>query len=413
MPCRHLSSLPAASVTLEATRVGPGASSAGSSQLTLRDADSRTVNGLLDTAIADELGSTKRLCRLGGAESRSFIGFCVAVYGIAMACTWVVYSLVWGSPLRATGVWDGAYYLRIAEHGYPLAATTPGSVLAFFPGLPLAIRGTHLLGLSFPAAGFVVSLVAGAVLCSCGALLVRDHFGAEAGRRAALLMTVAPGAFLFGITYADPLALAFASGSLLALDRGHPIVAGVLGACATATSPFTLPLEIAVLGLAWQQRRSTWWTPTLVPLGVTCYMAFLWIHTGSPTIWFSVEHRGWNQGPSLVQPWRDYISPPAYGVGTIEIVSIFLAVAGLVAMWKVHAPLTWWLYTVPILLVGLFDGGSWLDPRLLLNAFPLALAAAVTIRGRWFVALAVCSAALMQLGLVAYTVLPHSIAGPP
>lgn len=371
------------------------------------------MTDLLDTGIADQVGSRKRPHRLRQGESRSFLGLCLVVYGIAMATTWLAFSLQWESPLRATRAWDGSWYLSIAEHGYPRGVTGHYFRVAFFPGLPLVIRGAHLLGPSWPAAGFSVSVLAGGFLCVCCGLLVRDHFGEQAGRRAAYLTAVAPGAFLFGMTYADPLALGFVSGSLLALDRGHPILAGLLGACATATSPLALPLELAVLFVARRRRGSAWWAPALVPLGATCYMVFLWIHTGDPTIWFSAEHRGWHQGPSLLQPWRYYVSPPAYGIGTIEIVSILLAVAGLLAMWKIRAPAIWWLYTVPVLLISLFDGGSWLDPRLLLDAFPLLLAAAVWVKGRWFVALVVGSTLLMQLGLVAYTVLPRNIAGAP
>jgi hypothetical protein len=61
----------------------------------------------------------------------------------------------------------------------------------------------------------------------------------------------------------------------------------------------------------------------------------------------------------------------------------------------------------------LFGRGAWLNPRYLLNAFPLTLATAIKLRGRAFTLAVVLSLIAMQLALVAYLVLwPDQIAQP-
>jgi hypothetical protein len=62
----------------------------------------------------------------------------------------------------------------------------------------------------------------------------------------------------------------------------------------------------------------------------------------------------------------------------------------------------WWIVVVPGLFVGLFDSDSWLDPRILLSAFPLTLAAAMVLRGRRYRVVAALSAAVSVLVLVLY-----------
>ena len=73
----------------------------------------------------------------------------------------------------------------------------------------------------------------------------------------------------------------------------------------------------------------------------------------------------------------------------------------------------WWLIAVPPLLIGLFSTGLWLNPRLLLNAFPLTMAAGVRVRRRAFMVLWLLSLAAMQLALVAYLVKWGNIVGQP
>lgn len=73
----------------------------------------------------------------------------------------------------------------------------------------------------------------------------------------------------------------------------------------------------------------------------------------------------------------------------------------------------WWLYSVPVICFGLFSKGSWINPRILLNAFPLTLTVATRVCKGWFAGLLVASLAAMELALVAYLVLWSNVVAQP
>jgi hypothetical protein len=338
---------------------------------------------------------------------------CLAPYAFVVTASWLVCGLVWQPVLQAATAWDAHHYLAIAVDGYPTAITTTFSNLAFFPGMPLAIRLIQTLGFGWPLSGFIVSIVSGAILCVCSGLLVSRYYGDSAGVRAAALLAVSPAAFLFGIAYADPLAIACVAGALLALDSRQWVLAGAIGAIATATSPLALSVILVGLWVAIRQGGRAWIAVATMPLGVALFIAYLWAHTGSPTIWLQAQKHGWGQGFDLLNTWQRLHASTAIGIPITVASCLFLGGLGIYAMKRAHVPVAWWLVTIPVLLAGLFDQGSWLNPRFLLNAFPLSLAVAVNVRGRWFMVLLIFSLIALQFALVAYIVLWFNITAQP
>ena len=81
------------------------------------------------------------------------------------ASTWTPEHPGYGDML---GLWDATWYEKIATEGYPSAVPLGSagdpqqSALAFYPVAPLLARLLMTTGLSFPAAGALVSLVTGA-----------------------------------------------------------------------------------------------------------------------------------------------------------------------------------------------------------------------------------------------------------
>lgn len=342
----------------------------------------------------------------------SLVGQALAVYGVVSLLSWTAFSH-YAEPLPlATGSWDGQHYLALAEHGYPVRLVAPYSNLAFLPGMPLAIRLVHEFGLSYDDAGVTVSLLAGAVFIVCCSLLVARRYGEGAGLRAAVLLAVAPAAFLFGLSYADPLALAFVAASFLALDTQRWWTAGLLGALATATSPICLPIVlVAAWTLVGSGRRA--WPVALMPAGFCGFLIYLWVHTGSPANWFRAQQRGWGQGFAPFNVWDRLSASAGPGIPVTVSICLILAAAGCFAMRRATVPVAWWLYAVPVLAISVFGRGAWPNPRYLLNAFPLTLAAAVKLQRRSFWVAAVVSLAAMQLALVAYLVFwPDQVAQP-
>ena len=307
--------------------------------------------------------------------------------------------------------WDGPYYLQIASSGYPshVVNLSGASRIAFFPLFPLLARAlaeaTHL-SLSFALVS--VSWIGGAVATVAGSYIVAERFGAERGRRAGLFLAVFPGSVVAGLAYADSLAVAFAVTSLLALSRRRHLLAGVLGAAASASlSLLLLPLAAATSWAAFRSRQLRPLTTPLLSLGGgAAYLAYLWARTGSPLSWWRVEHAGWMVHLSL--PWQRDTAFSAYpfggaGSAAVTIASIALAAAGLFALVVLRAPGSWLVLSVAVLAAVTFDGGAWIAPRFLFDGFPLVLATGAVIPRRLFPFVALVALAALVLLLAAYT----------
>lgn len=336
----------------------------------------------------------------------------VLPYAGVMAISWLIFSRRFEPVATATAAWDGQHFLAIAEHGYPSSLARGYSNLAFLPGMPVAIRLVHKVGLSYADSGFTVSLLAGAVFVACCAILVARRYGDAAGVRTAALLAVSPGAFLFGLSYSDPLGLCFVAGALLAIDSQRWTSAGILGALATATSPICMPVVLVGFWAARCAGRRAW-PAVLMPAGFCLFLVYLWIHASSPATWFLAQDRGWGQGVNVLNVWDRLSESAGIGIPVTVSICLLLAAVGSYAMTQAVVPVAWWIYTAPILAFSIFGRGAWLNPRYLLNAFPLTLAAAVKLRGRSFIVVAMCSLCAMQLAIVAYLVLwPNQVAQP-
>ncbi|HEX2184786.1 MAG TPA: hypothetical protein VHN78_04695, partial [Chloroflexota bacterium] len=73
----------------------------------------------------------------------------------------------------------------------------------------------------------------------------------------ALLLVYPYSWYLFGAVYADALFLVATLAAFLALERGHPVLAGLAGAVATAARPLGLVLVVALVVRA-VERRGGW-----------------------------------------------------------------------------------------------------------------------------------------------------------
>lgn len=333
----------------------------------------------------------------------------LAPYAIITALSWAIYGHLFQSPLATSPAWDGQHFIAIAAHGYPDIIRNY-SHLAYFPGLPLLIHFAHYFTSSWDLAAFVVSVIAGGVFICCSAEILYRRYGPHTAMRGAILLSLAPGAFLYGLAYSDVVALALTSAMFLALTsisywRFH--FAAAFGFLATLTSPFfVLPLCLVMLVESWRQTRraSTSLLSTFVTgLGAIEYLAYAGGITGRWDAWWIAE-KAWGQGIHFSAPinWLHPSNPASY-IPATECVTFAIVVLGYLAMSRARVPLVWYLYSAPMIFLGMFDGGNWLNPRILLDAFPLLLAIAVKVRGKWFVPVCLLSAFLMQAFLILYT----------
>lgn len=207
--------------------------------------------------------------------------------------------------------WDGGWYEAIARRGYWLEVGRRSPV-AFFPVYPLLMRaGAHVVGHPL-LAGIAISAVSGLVATLLLHRWAARRLAPEAATAAVVTLLVYPFAlFLYGVVYSDALFLALALGSFTLLDRGHPWLAGLTGAVASATRPVGLAVLVGLVACvlerrgvfgrrraALRDRRLGDLAVLLAGLGFAAYCAYLWIQFGDPLAFKTVAGApGWEHEP--------------------------------------------------------------------------------------------------------------------
>jgi hypothetical protein len=310
--------------------------------------------------------------------------------------------------------WDSGWFLRIADHGYDIPATS-----AYFPLYPLVVRAVGFVLASTLVASVLVSLVAAGI----GAVLVWRIARAVGGEAVAgdsvLLLALYPSALVFTGSYSDGLFLALAAGSLLAALRGRGWWAGVLGGLAVATRLVGLALVPALLLLLWPRGRSArdLLRPApvlLLPVALGLYCLYLEHRFGDPLAFEHAQSLYWLRETSPFGPlgglWES-VSAGYHGAAELflhlprqlgepegfadrdrfaiwNVLHLLLLVAALWLTWVAWLRLgpALGLYAVAVdaaLLSGTHEVFPLASlPRYLLANFPLFIALAVVVRDR-------------------------------
>jgi hypothetical protein len=141
-----------------------------------------------------------------------------------------------GSIAVLLNTWDGRWYTQVASHGYLLV---PGhqSDPAFFPLYPVLLRLGHHVGLSYAAAGILIS---NAVLL--GGLLVFYRLGREFlperdAYRASVFAALAPMGFAFSMVYPESIVFTALALAGLAALRNRWLLCAFAAAVATLARP--------------------------------------------------------------------------------------------------------------------------------------------------------------------------------
>jgi hypothetical protein len=177
---------------------------------------------------------------------------------LVLACATLMHLVRWPSgyfrpefrsPLGILTSWDGRWYGQVARNGYLLV---PGhqSDPAFFPLYPVLLRAGHTLGLSYAAAGILISNAVLLVGLIAFYRLGRAFLPERDAYRAAVFAAIAPMGFAFSMVY--PEAVVFTAMALagLAAMRGRWISCALFAAIAALARPqgalIVLPLAAAV-----------------------------------------------------------------------------------------------------------------------------------------------------------------------
>lgn len=216
--------------------------------------------------------------------------------------------------------YDSNWYYGIATLGY---SYVPGqqSSIAFFPTYPMLVRGvSFLFGGDAQVAGTVVTVLAGAAAAALFALWTSRRLSDSGTRTSVLLLLLYPYTFFIVATmYADAVFLLTVMGAFLLLERGHPWLAGLVGALATAGRPVGIAvavgLVVRLLEIRAQARegRERVTFPDVVQslrhlrlrdvgvlvsaLGFVGWCTYLWLSFGDPLAFLAAEAApGWDQG---------------------------------------------------------------------------------------------------------------------
>jgi hypothetical protein len=219
---------------------------------------------------------------------------------------------------RVVAQWDVEHFTAIATLGY--LGREDGTLMAFFPGLPMLLRVGTWVGAPVEITGVVLAMIGSA--CAAAALF---RLG---GTWAAVAWLFAPTAVFTAVPYTESVfcALAFWAWERARADRWALAAALAAGACTIRVSGLFLVGALFVMvvttrGLGWDRagivarlRRGAW---LLLPLAAI--FGFVWyLHglTGSWTAWFSAQAAGWEREFTL--PWDsfrhtlDAVDPTAY-----------------------------------------------------------------------------------------------------
>lgn len=306
--------------------------------------------------------------------------------------------------------WDGGWYLNAAANGYPTSvpdAYSPASqtTLAFFPGLPSAIRAVSALtGLRQDHAALLLVHVAGAATAIALWHLARHLTNRRIATRTVALFVFFPYSFVLSMIYPEALLCGLAAGSLLFLLRQQWVAAGLLAGLASGVRVHGLALAVACAVAAYPavRDRREWRAlaaPILAPLGFLVWSAYLWSHTGSPTTWLDAQSHGWGNDATFEAEFfrrlQMLFSSVAIHDLNVLVWGLFVIglVAGALALWYWRPPAVLTAYSIAVLVPTIASSAT--IARYLMVVLPFYIAWARRMTDAAFAGILAVSAGLM------------------
>ena len=198
--------------------------------------------------------------------------------------------------------WDVEHFSKLATGGY--FADPNGTLMAFFPGLPVIFSLFNQLGMPVAITGVVLSTV-----CSAIAAAALYRLG---GQWAAVAWLFAPTAVFTMVPYTESL---FCAAAFWAWERARSdrwLAAAVLTAVACTVRVSGLFLIGALLVMIITDRKSTAAklrraVLMLIPASVIiAFATYLYVLTGSWTAWYRAQTNGWVR--QLTWPWESFLN---------------------------------------------------------------------------------------------------------
>ena len=309
----------------------------------------------------------------------------------------------WGeTPLgyfATAGIWDGEWYQRIHDDGYPTqiprdrTGSAEENAWAFYPVFPLLVRGiTSLTGAPWSIVAPLVSLAASFAAALAIAALFRRLLGQHDALWALAVVGLCAVSPILQTAYAESLHLALLALSLLLVLQRRSALAAVAILVMCLSRPAGVPFA-AALGIVWALRAvrvltergpgglgqvlDRWfWLALWACACALAWPAIAWLATGEPRAYTDTE-TAW-RGTSLVplEPWA-VLGAQLLGEGWGWLFVLVLVVLWVLLMTTTAVRRTLplglqvWVHAYAVYLL-LFLHPQSSTPRLLLPLFVLA-----------------------------------------
>jgi hypothetical protein len=309
------------------------------------------------------------------------------------------------SPASVTdtlSVWDGQWYLGIADDGYD--GVDPGltdaggqrgedTSLGFLPGYPLVVAVVaQAPGVSLLGAALLVSAAAGVALAvGVGRLGTRVTGSRRAGLLLVVLFAGAPSALSLSMAYTEALFCALAAWALVGVVERRWLLAGVCTAASglVRSTSTALILAVVLAALVALREGRDGWRPALAvglaPLGFAAWLAWVAVRTDNLKGWFALRAEGWGDGLSAARDTGDHLVSVLSGqqVEMMDVISV-LTLLGAVILLLLAARLVPWPLMVyagtTVVIIALLTAFNTSYPRLLAAvAFVLFIPVAVEL----------------------------------
>jgi hypothetical protein len=236
-----------------------------------------------------------------------------------------------------------------------------------------------------------------------------------------VLFCLFPGAMTFGMLYSEPLAVALAAATLLAMLDRRWLLAGLIGALGTFERPtlvvLTGVLAIGAVVAIWQRRE--WRSLAAAPLSLVGLAAFfipLGLRYRDLRFWLHTEEHGWQQhvdwGVHVIRllTWQLGKVNDKNTFYTVLLIAMFaVSVAGIVFMIRERLPWPLTLFTVVTVLSCIISAEQGTKPRFVWSAFGLFIGLAARLP-QWLFWPLVAACAGMLAFLIGWW--PHHYVGP-
>ena len=240
--------------------------------------------------------------RTSSSPARIVIQAWLASRGLIVAVA-LVLAVVQHRPLtNMVSNWDVLHFSKLSAGGY--LADPNGTLMAFFPGLPVIFWLFGQLGVPVAIIGVALSMV-----CSAFAAAALYRLG---GPWAAVAWLFAPTAVFTVVPYTESLfcAAAFWAWERARSDRWLAAAALTAVACTLRVSGLFLIGALLVMIIADRKpaavklRRAAL---MLIPASVImAFVTYLYVLTGSWTAWYRAQTTGWVR--QLTWPWESFLN---------------------------------------------------------------------------------------------------------